>query len=92
MFECKYELDSVASYFGLANEYYASTKDTSFVTEKWLSTARKLYGLLREQSLSTFDDFGNAIRPRYSFKRNTTLVPKLLFWRDQDILLTMVHH
>lgn len=71
VFECKYELDSVASFMSLANEYYTATSDTSFVTDEWKQAIKNLLQVIEEQSLATFDSNGTALPAKYSFKRKT---------------------
>jgi meiotically up-regulated gene 157 (Mug157) protein len=71
VFECKYELDSIASFFSLANEYYSATQDSSFVTDEWKEAVKNLLQVIEEQSITTFDSNGTALPAKYSFKRKT---------------------
>ena len=55
VFECKYELDSLANFLSLGNQFHASTGSTEFVTERWLAALRNVLSVLDHQSQSTFD-------------------------------------
>lgn len=74
VFEGKYELDSVASFFGLTNDYFETTGDKSVLTSQWKATAKSLVRLIRDQMIPTFDEeTGRLNRPRYTFQRQTDL-------------------
>lgn len=72
VFECKYELDSLAHFLALANEFYAQTGSTDFVNKRWLRAIDTLLRVLDQQSMSTFDpETGRYRRNEYTFQRNT---------------------
>lgn len=73
MFECKYEIDSLASFLSLGNQYYNHTGDLSFVGEKWLSAVDNVMALIEEQQVSSFGDTGSVQDQVYTFQRKTTL-------------------
>lgn len=73
VFECKYEIDSLASFLSLANQYHRSTGDPSFVTAKWLRAVRMVLTVVREQSVGTFSADDNLNDMTYTFQRRTTL-------------------
>lgn len=75
VFECKYELDSLASFFALSSEYFATTQDSSFVTDMWVDAVRTVLRVIKEQSQATYsnDGQGSATAPLYSFQRETTI-------------------
>lgn len=73
VFECKYEIDSLANFFSLANQYYAHTGDLSFVTERFVSAVESVFNVLEEQALGTFSDPGKLQSPGYTFQRNTNI-------------------
>ncbi|EGX53450.1 hypothetical protein AOL_s00006g316 [Orbilia oligospora ATCC 24927] len=73
VFECKYEIDSLANFFSLANQYYAHTGDLSFVTERFLSAVESVFNVLEEQALGTFSSSGILQFPGYTFQRNTNI-------------------
>lgn len=75
VFECKYELDSLASFLGLSNEYFGATTDATIVTDEWLSALRSLLKVVDDQSQPTFanDGQGSLAPVRYRFQRQTTI-------------------
>ncbi|KAI3404768.2 hypothetical protein KGF56_002398 [Candida oxycetoniae] len=75
VFECKYEIDSLASFLTLTNEYYENSDgDTSFINEQWLQAYEKLLIVLERESNPTFDEeTGRALPFYYSFQRNTNI-------------------
>ncbi|KAL7269444.1 hypothetical protein RUND412_007896 [Rhizina undulata] len=72
VFECKYEVDSLASFLSLGNQYYSHTSDTSFVTNNWLRAVRILLKVVDEQSVSTFAPDGTVQNQVYTFQRQTS--------------------
>jgi len=56
VFECKYELDSLANFLSLANQYHSATGSTAFLTKRWFLALRTLIEVLQAQSLPTFTD------------------------------------
>jgi meiotically up-regulated gene 157 (Mug157) protein len=74
VFECKYELDSLASFLKLSWMYYDQTEELDFVTPLWLKAVAFVLKVIEEQSAPTFNPSnGLAIAPRYSFQRNTNI-------------------
>ena len=74
VFECKYELDSLASFLKLSWLYYDKTADLSFVTPTWLKAISLVLQVVEEQSEPTFDPItGEAKFPRYVFQRYTNI-------------------
>ncbi|KXT03296.1 hypothetical protein AC578_4818 [Pseudocercospora eumusae] len=72
VFECKYELDSLAHFLRLGNEFYDHTKSTEFLNQRWFHALESLLRVLDQQSKSTFDqDTGAFERQAYRFQRNT---------------------
>lgn len=72
VFECKYELDSLAHFLKLGNEFYKHTKSTDFVTDRWLEAVDTLMDVVSEQSKPTFNkDTGQFERNQYTFQRET---------------------
>ncbi|KOS20631.1 Meiotically up-regulated protein [Escovopsis weberi] len=73
VFECKYELDSLASFLKLANDFHESTGSIDFIKERWNLAVQTLLRVLREQSQPTFDpDTGRYVKNAYTFQRPTT--------------------
>jgi uncharacterized protein len=74
IFECKYELDSLASFLKLSRLYYEQTGELNFVTSTWLKAVTLLLKVIEEQSESTFDPITKEAKvPHYSFQRWTNL-------------------
>ncbi|KAK5264947.1 hypothetical protein LTR99_009153 [Exophiala xenobiotica] len=74
VFECKYELDSLAAFLSLTNQYHTSTGSTAFLTPRWYKALEALLRVLEEQSRPTFDPAtGEYERNQYTFSRNTRL-------------------
>lgn len=74
VFECKYELDSLASFLTLSNEYYVNSGDTSFVTNEWLEAYHRLLVVLKRESQPSFSPTtGQALNFYYAFQRQTNI-------------------
>ncbi|KAF2166095.1 glycoside hydrolase family 125 protein [Zasmidium cellare ATCC 36951] len=72
VFECKYELDSLAHFLSLCNQFYEHTGSTAFLTPRWYTALESLLKVLDEQSKSTFNkETGAFERQMYRFQRNT---------------------
>ncbi|KAI1403576.1 glycoside hydrolase family 125 protein [Hypoxylon fuscum] len=72
VFECKYELDSLAHFLALANDFNDHTGSKEFMTPRWYLALETLLNVLEQQSMSTFDpETGRYRRNEYTFNRNT---------------------
>ncbi|KAF2473761.1 uncharacterized protein BDR25DRAFT_301883 [Lindgomyces ingoldianus] len=72
VFECKYELDSLAHFLSLTNQFYNHTSSTEFLTPRWLLALDTLMKVLKAQSRPTFDnETGSYERNEYTFQRRT---------------------
>ncbi|KAI2638222.1 glycoside hydrolase family 125 protein [Xylaria nigripes] len=72
VFECKYELDSLAHFLALANDFNKYSGSTDFLTPRWYLALQTLLSVLKEQSQATFDkETGQLRNNRYTFKRTT---------------------
>ncbi|KAM0542405.1 hypothetical protein ACHAO7_009959 [Fusarium culmorum] len=54
VFECKYELDSLAGFLKIARSYYSNTKDASFINDNFKSAMTQILRVIDEQSQSTW--------------------------------------
>lgn len=70
-FECKYELDSLASFAGLANAYFNATQDRSFATDDFQAAVAKMLRFVQSTMVSTFDDDGQQQLHPYEFQRHS---------------------
>ncbi len=72
VFECKYELDSLANFLSLSNQFYNHTDSTEFINSRWLLALDTLLNVLTEQSQPTFRKKTGAYRGNeYTFQRQT---------------------
>lgn len=72
VFECKYELDSLAHFLSLGNQFYRHTQSTAFLTPRWYIALDTLLRVLDKQSEPTFDPTtGNFQQNEYTFRRTT---------------------
>ncbi|GAB7355083.1 hypothetical protein MBLNU459_g5670t1 [Dothideomycetes sp. NU459] len=72
VFECKYELDSLAHFLSLANQFHNHTGSTAFLTPRWYLALDTLLNVLDEQAKPTFNPKSGAFEPNeYSFRRRT---------------------
>lgn len=72
VFECKYELDSLAHFLSLANQFYNHTGSTEFINPRFLTAIDTLVNVLEDQSKPTFDNATDQyIRNSYTFQRQT---------------------
>ncbi|KAK3991367.1 hypothetical protein QBC44DRAFT_53107 [Cladorrhinum sp. PSN332] len=73
VFECKYELDSLAHFLALGNEFYKHTESKDFVNNpRWRQALSSLLNVLDSQAKSTFDsETGRWMANEYSFQRRT---------------------
>lgn len=72
VYECKWELDSLASFFTLLNEYIENSKDYDILQYKSVINAISLIArVVQTQSRPTFNENGDLIPTFYSFQRWT---------------------
>jgi meiotically up-regulated gene 157 (Mug157) protein len=72
VFECKYELDSLAHFLALANTFHEFTGSTDFLNKRWYLAVTTLIEVLEEQVKPTFNhETGNYERNVYTFQRGT---------------------
>lgn len=74
VFECKYELDSLASFLTLTNEYLENSKDFHLLKDPDVENAfRVIARILKRESSPTFDPDGKVLPFFYSFRRDTNI-------------------
>ncbi|KAK4985379.1 hypothetical protein LTR50_005995 [Elasticomyces elasticus] len=72
VFECKYELDSLAHFLSLTNQFHNNTGSTAFLTPRWYLALNTLLAVLDEQAKPTFNQKTGAFeRNAYTFQRGT---------------------
>ena len=72
VFECKYEIDSLASFLALSNQFWKSTGSSEHLTRRWFTALDTILAVLDEQSKGTFHHkTGAFIQNEYTFQRDT---------------------
>lgn len=71
VFECKYELDSLANFLSLANQFYSNTGSTAYMHRRWYSALESVLQVIEAQSQPTFDDQDQYRKNQYTFRRET---------------------
>ncbi|KKA28305.1 hypothetical protein TD95_003008 [Thielaviopsis punctulata] len=72
VFECKYELDSLAHFVALSNDFYEHTGSTEHLGRRWYRALNTVLSVLEAQSEPTFDPkTSNHVRNTYTFQRKT---------------------
>ncbi|OAL04161.1 hypothetical protein IQ06DRAFT_215680 [Phaeosphaeriaceae sp. SRC1lsM3a] len=74
VFECKYELDSLAHFLSLSNQFHNHTGSTDFINGRWLLALDTLLEVLTAQSKGTFHEKTGAYQiNEYTFQRQTNI-------------------
>lgn len=73
VFECKYELDSLAHFLQLGTEFHENTGSTEFLTERWYKALQTLLKTIDAQSQPTFNSKKQFVQNEYTFRRQTTI-------------------
>lgn len=75
VFECKYEIDSLASFLTLTNDYVENSGgDINVITSSWIVAYERILGVLNRESQALFDKYtGASVPPFYSFQRKTKI-------------------
>lgn len=74
VFECKWELDSLASFLTLTNDYIDNSRDFSILDNELVTQALiTIASVLKQEMISTFQPNGELNRVRYTFKRTTNI-------------------
>ena len=73
VFECKYEIDSLASFLSLSNQFWNNTGSKEALTKRWFTALDTILAVLDEQSKGTFHvKTGAFMLNEYQFRRETT--------------------
>ena len=74
VFECKYELDSLAHFLALGTQFHKNTGSKAFLTARWYSALESVLEVMEQQAKPTFDpSTGRFEKNKYSFKRKTNI-------------------
>ena len=72
VFECKWEVDSLAHFLALGNQFHESTGSKAFLHDRYYLALETILEVLHQQSKPTFNpDTGKFERNEYSFQRTT---------------------
>lgn len=79
VFECKYELDSVASFFQVSVDYYEATHDKAFFSKyRWIDAVQAMMDLVEEQTYPTYNADGSIVIAPYTFSAFTNRATETL--------------
>ncbi|KAF1364403.1 hypothetical protein EJ07DRAFT_162184 [Lizonia empirigonia] len=73
VFECKYELDSLAAFLQISADYYKATGDVEFFDKfQWISAIEAVLKVAHDMMLPTYGPEGEVLQSPYTFTRLTT--------------------
>ncbi|KAI0009263.1 glycoside hydrolase family 125 protein [Xylariaceae sp. FL0662B] len=79
VFECKYELDSIAAFLQLSHDYYEKTKDAKFFGKfQWIDAIKTILNTTESLLIGTYADDGSVNESPYSFQRESTAATETL--------------
>lgn len=80
VYECKFELDSLATFLQLSHEYHSLTHDTTFFSSSptWLPALTALLNTAAALTGGTYLPDGRVAPPGYIFQRSTTSASETL--------------
>lgn len=69
VFECKYELDSLAAFLQISTEYYNKTKDVEFFGKfQWISAVQAVLETAKTMQTPSYGEDGRVLESPYTFK------------------------
>ncbi|KAL9136773.1 MAG: hypothetical protein Q9175_002010 [Cornicularia normoerica] len=73
VYECKYELDSLAAFLEISTDYYTATNDLGFFSKyNWVSAVQAVLNTAQSMTTSTYAANGSVNTLPYTFQRLTT--------------------
>lgn len=73
VWECKYELDSLAAFLQVSAEYYSKTQDIDFFGKyKWVEAVNAIMKVAKDMQTPTYAANGAVNASPYTFERTTT--------------------
>ncbi|KAJ5611833.1 hypothetical protein N7528_008938 [Penicillium herquei] len=73
VYECKYELDSLAHFLKLGRTFWENTGSTEFLTDRWFKALQTVLKVIDAESQPTFNSNNLFVENEYTFQRLTTL-------------------
>ncbi|EDU43251.1 hypothetical protein PtrSN002B_002264 [Pyrenophora tritici-repentis] len=72
VFECKYELDSLAAFLQISADYYNATGDFEFFGKfKWVQAVEAVLKVANDMMQPTYGSDGEVLKSPYTFERGT---------------------
>ncbi|WPG98010.1 meiotically up-regulated protein [Acrodontium crateriforme] len=72
VFECKYEIDSLAAFLEVSTNYYTATQDSSFFKKyQWVEAVNTILQVAQDQMIPTYSSNGSVNTLAYTFSRQT---------------------
>ncbi|PQE09676.1 hypothetical protein CJF30_00009596 [Rutstroemia sp. NJR-2017a BBW] len=79
VFECKYELDSLAAFLEISSDYYQATKDITFFQKfNWVSAVETIIATTEALLVGTYAANGSVNASPYTWQRQTTSATETL--------------
>ncbi|KAF6217600.1 hypothetical protein HO133_006702 [Letharia lupina] len=73
VYECKYELDSLAAFLEISTDYYTATNDLAFFSKySWVAAVQAVLNTAQSMTISTYAANGSVNTLPYTFQRLTT--------------------
>ncbi|CCG81154.1 DUF1237 domain-containing protein [Taphrina deformans PYCC 5710] len=72
VYECKFQLDSVASFLQISVDYFEAMQDPLFFDDGWLDAVKTLLSVVEHESMPTFSPSGTVDEASYRYQRPTT--------------------
>jgi meiotically up-regulated gene 157 (Mug157) protein len=72
VFECKYELDSLAAFLQISSDYYNATGDLDFFGKfRWVQAIQSILQVAENMTTPTYGPDGAVLQSPYTYTRNT---------------------
>ncbi len=79
VFECKYELDSLAAFLEISTNYYTATKDSAFFGKyQWVDAVKAVMTVAESMMTPTYASNGSVNTSPYTFQRTTNRASETL--------------
>ncbi|KAI1827013.1 glycoside hydrolase family 125 protein [Xylaria intraflava] len=79
VFECKYELDSIAAFLQLSSDYYDQTHDIGFFGKfQWVEAVKTIMNATESLLIGTYGEDGSVNQSPYTFKRTNSAATETL--------------